>query len=64
MRTNVHKTARFGDLVVAVFDQAAHYSTDPWEVSRLATQAVLRMLRRARRTLALPSELPRRSAGG
>lgn len=55
MRTHVHKTAQLGELVVAAFDQAARYSTDPREVSRLATQAVAHMLRRARRTLTPPS---------
>ena len=57
MRTNVHKTAQFGDLVVAAFDMAAQYSADPREVSRLATRAVLHMLRRTQRTL-LPLLLP------
>jgi hypothetical protein len=50
MRTQVHKTAQLGELVAAVFDRAARYSTDPREVSRLATQAVAHILRRARRT--------------
>ena len=54
MRTNVHKTALLGELVVIAFDKAAHYSTDPREVSRLATQAVMHMLRRARRTSTPP----------
>jgi len=49
MRTRVHTTAQLGNLVVAAFDGAARYSTDPREVSRLATQAVAHMLRRARR---------------
>ena len=49
MRTNIHKTVELGDLVVAVFDAAARYSTDPREVSRLATKAVKLMLRRARK---------------
>jgi hypothetical protein len=48
MRTQVHKTVQFGELVVAVFDEAAQYSTDPEEVSRLATTAVKDMLERAR----------------
>ncbi|AUX40534.1 uncharacterized protein SOCE26_019350 [Sorangium cellulosum] len=55
MTTNIHKTAQLGDLVAAAFDQAAHYSTDPSEVSRLATQAVMQVVRRMRRTLAPPS---------
>ena len=55
MRTNVHKTALLGELVVIAFDKAAHYSTDPREVTRLATQAVVQMLRRARRISTPPS---------
>lgn len=50
MRTHVHQSAQLGELVVAAFDEAAHYSTDPREVSRLATQAVGHMLRGARRS--------------
>ena len=46
MMTNVLRTVELGDLVVAVFDEAAHYSTDPREVSRLATRAVMHVLRR------------------
>jgi hypothetical protein len=44
MRTHAHKTAQLGELVVAAFDEAARYSADPREVSRLATQAVVHML--------------------
>lgn len=50
MRAHIHKTAQLGELIVAAFDEAAGYSADPQEVSRLATRAVLHMLRRARRT--------------
>jgi len=39
-------TAQIGELVEAVFEQAARESADPWEVSVLATQAVIRMLNR------------------
>jgi hypothetical protein len=49
MKTHV-KTALLGDLVVAAFDEAARHSTDPREVSRQATRAVARLLRRAHRT--------------
>jgi hypothetical protein len=49
MRTHVHESAELGELVVAVFDQAARYSTDPRVVSRLATQVVRRMLRGAQK---------------
>jgi hypothetical protein len=46
MQTNDHKTVQLGELVAAVFDEAAHYGTDPEQVSRLATRAVQHMLRR------------------
>jgi hypothetical protein len=51
MSTNVQQTAQLGELVVAAFDEAADYSSDPREVSRLATRAVMHLLRRARKTL-------------
>jgi hypothetical protein len=53
MTTHLHKTTELGELVAIAFDHAARYSTDPREVSRLATQAVTRMLRHARR-IAIP----------
>lgn len=37
-----------GELVTAAFDEAAHYTTDLRKVSQVATQAVTRLLRRAR----------------
>jgi len=37
-----------GELVVAAFDAAAHYSHDSRQVSRLATQAVMEVLQRVR----------------
>jgi len=49
MRTNNHRTAQLGDLVVAAFDEAAYFSADPAEVSRLATRTVRDMVRRAPR---------------
>jgi len=45
---NPKTTAQLGELVVAAFDGAARYSRDPLEVARLATRAVIHMLRRAR----------------
>ena len=45
MRTDTYKTVQLGDLVVAAFDLAARYSTDPRKVSRMATRAVARLLR-------------------
>jgi hypothetical protein len=55
MKRRTHGTARLGDLVAAAFDEAARYSADPREVSRLATQAVRHFVRRAGR---VPSPLP------
>jgi hypothetical protein len=52
VRTHIYKTAQVGELVAAAFDSAASYSSDPREVSRLATQTVAHMLRRARRQAA------------
>jgi hypothetical protein len=54
MMTNVYQTAELGDLVVAVFDEAAHFSSDPREVSRLATRTVTHILQRARKALTPP----------
>lgn len=48
MVMNLHETAPLGELVAAVFDEAALYATDPVEVSRLATQAVMNLLRGSR----------------
>ena len=44
MKTYVHQRAELGDLVVAAYDEAARYSTDPREVSRLANQVVIHLL--------------------
>jgi hypothetical protein len=44
MRTDMVKTVQLGELVVAAFDQAAHWSSDPTEVSRLATRVVTHVL--------------------
>jgi hypothetical protein len=54
VRTHVRKTAQLGELVVAAFKEAARYSTDPDEVSRLATRAVMRIVRRAGRMSSPP----------
>jgi hypothetical protein len=43
-------TVQLGDLVVAAFDEAAQHSSDPREVSQLATRAVKHVLWRARKT--------------
>jgi hypothetical protein len=55
MKTDVRKTAQLGELVAAVFDSAACYSADPREVSRLATSAVIAMLRQAQTVPTLPT---------
>jgi hypothetical protein len=44
MSIQIPKTALLGDLVLTVFDNAAKYSTDPREISRLATQTISHML--------------------
>jgi hypothetical protein len=41
---SLRKSAQLGELVVAVFDIAGTYSTDPREVSRLATFVVRHLL--------------------
>lgn len=50
MKRNAPKAVPLGELVVAFFDIAAQYSTDPLEISRLASKAVLARLRRALET--------------
>ena len=57
MRTDVHKTVQLGELVVAAFDKAAQVSTDPQEVSRLATRMLTRILQRARKAPLAPGQL-------
>jgi len=55
MRKDVCKTTELGELVAVAFDEAALYSSNPREVSRLASGAVMRMLRHARKaSLLLP----------
>ena len=50
MRTSVFKSVELGELVAAIFDEAGRYSTDPLEVSLLATSAVMDILERKERT--------------
>jgi hypothetical protein len=49
MSDNSEDEGRLGDLIVAAFDEAAHFSSDPVEVSQLATRAVTHILERTRR---------------
>jgi len=48
MTTHTHRTVQLGELVAVVFDEAARYSTDPREVSQLATRAVAHLMRRGK----------------
>ena len=54
MKMKTDKTAQLGDLIADAFDEAARHSTDPREVSRLATEAVMLLARRARRLSVRP----------
>jgi len=45
MKTESRKTMPLGELVAAVFDQTAHYTTDSRRMAHLAAQAVAHMLR-------------------
>jgi hypothetical protein len=40
-----NRAARLGDLIAAVFDEAARYAKDPGELTRLATRAVWHLMR-------------------
>lgn len=53
--TQAHQTARPGRLVADAFDGAAPYSNDPEVAPRLVARAVMRVLRRTRLPLILPS---------
>jgi fructose-1-phosphate kinase PfkB-like protein len=54
MKTKLQQTAPLGEVVVAAFDKAARYSANPEKVARLATAAVVRMLRRAGKDIIIP----------
>jgi hypothetical protein len=41
-------TARLGDIIVALFDEASRLTTDPRRATRLATSALTRILAAAR----------------
>ena len=62
MKAILRKTAELGEVVVTAFDNAAHYSTNPQEVSRLATQAIAHLLR-PRRQQTAPRRWPSFMAG-
>ena len=47
MKAHTRQAVMLGDLVAAVFDEAAQYNSDPREVSRIAAMVVHRILRRA-----------------
>ena len=65
LHSTLHTTAPFGDLVVAVFDQAAARTSDPRQISDLAARAIDHMLRTARAaapTRSAPAATPSASA--
>jgi hypothetical protein len=65
MRTHSRReTAPFGELVTVAFDTAAQYSKDPDEVARLATSAVMDLLRRSLRAPSLEPRSRVRPPGG
>jgi hypothetical protein len=50
MRTNIQKTVSLGDVIVAAYDQAALFSDDPLEISRLAARVIQIMLQSTKRS--------------
>jgi hypothetical protein len=61
--THLHKTTQLGELIAAAFDQAGLHSSDPREVSRLATQSISRILGGALRiSVSMPMSAARSSA--
>ena len=64
MITTMPKTTQLGELVAAVFDEAAYYSADPREISRLATRAVAHLVRRSRRAVRVNRRLALHNRGG
>lgn len=50
MKIQIQQTVLLGDLVLTVFDEAAQFSADPEEVSRLAAQTVARMVGHGRKS--------------
>jgi hypothetical protein len=44
VKTQAPTTVEFGKLVLAIYDEAAEYSDDPQEVSRLVMQTVQEIL--------------------
>ena len=44
VKHEMQTTVELGDLIQAVFDEAARHSTNPREASQLATQAVAQVL--------------------
>jgi len=54
MTNHTHETVQVGDLVAAAFDGAATHSSDPHEVSWLATRAVRLLLRGASKAATPP----------
>jgi hypothetical protein len=67
MNAKLHAPIQLGELVAAAFDEAAHFGSNPREVSRLATHAVMHILegvqnKRLSRAVLLPLPLPARQS--
>jgi hypothetical protein len=61
MQFRLHQMMQLGDLIAAAYEEAERVSSDPHEVSRLATGAIENMLRAARR---VPRYIPARAPDG
>jgi hypothetical protein len=55
MRHKVLTTARLGDVIAAVYDEASRYAVSPTEMSRLAAMAVNHLVVQSRRMTAMPA---------
>jgi len=55
VKIQTQQTVPLGDLILTVFDEAAQFSRDPAEVSRLAAQTVARMVWHARNSPPAPT---------
>jgi hypothetical protein len=61
MQFRLHQMMQLGDLIAAAYEEAESVSSDPREVSRLATGAIENLLRAARR---VPRYIPARNPAG
>jgi hypothetical protein len=63
MTTTIHRTVNLGDVVVAAFDEASHWASEPAEISRLATRTVRQILKLNRKTTGPTRQLNAPSRG-